>query len=227
MKCSGYKILTDSFNFVGFQERRKFFRVEVISQDGSFGVYSNNLDVRVLLLEVFSCAADRTSGSNGNDEVIDLASCLLPDFWSSRIVMCFHVLGVVVLICKERIWCLSDNPLGNFVVAFWRIVRYDRGCHNHLCTKCLQESNLLLAHLIWHRKDSSISFVRRGDRQAETSISRCSLHNCTSRFQSSFSFCLLNQLEGNPIFHRPSRVEELHFCQDQGLVAFCDPVDSH
>ena len=84
-KNSGNEIITDTLNLV----RVDSFLVEVIrlSKDRTVGVNTDNLDLRVKLLELSGDTSNLASSTSTNDNIVNFATALVVNFLTSFVVV--------------------------------------------------------------------------------------------------------------------------------------------
>ena len=95
----------------------------VAGQDRALRVGADDLDVRVLLLEVAADAGDRAAGADAGDEDGDPALGLLPDLRAGGAVVDLGVGQVGELVGPPGAGDLAGQPVGDAVVALRRVGR--------------------------------------------------------------------------------------------------------
>jgi hypothetical protein len=132
--------------------------------DGALGVDADDQYLGLALLEVAADAADRPAGTHRDEQRVELASGLLPDFWAGAPVMRLRVGHVRVLVGLEAARDLLGEPRGDRVVGLGRIMIDSSRRDHDLGAVGAQSSDLLLTHLVGHDEDAAVALLGRGDR---------------------------------------------------------------
>src|SRR6185436_19183278 len=101
---------------------------------------------------------NRSAGSHADDNVRDLAVCLLPDLGTGGVVVSAGIGGILVLIRENAVWNFTAESKRHRVVTARIVMIHLRGRHNDLGAESAQRVDLFLAHLVGHRKDALIAF---------------------------------------------------------------------
>src|SRR5262249_17843019 len=123
----GHAALTDPFS-----NRIAVVRLKIaIGKPGphrrAIRISADDLDLRILFLEVNAHAGKRAASADGCNESPDLAFGLFPDFRASTAIMRFAIGGVIELVRPEpaSLFCEATRDV---IVIFWVLVWFFRHC---------------------------------------------------------------------------------------------------
>ena len=210
-------ILTNPLHLVCLENRGEFFRIEIFTENGTFGIDPNHLDVGILLLKILADSANGAAGSDSANEVIDLPARLFPYLRTGRSIVRFGIFWIVILIGENGVGRFTNHSFCHFGIALGGLVRYGRRSDDDLCSKGPEEADLLDAHLIGHGKNALVSLDRGSDCKAKPGVPRGRFDYGPARFEPAFSLGLFDDPDSNPIFHRSPRIEVLHLGKHQGF----------
>ena len=191
---------------------------------GSCRFYCYDLNIRVLLFQVFSCSCKCSACADTSYEDVYLSVCIFPDLRTCGCFVCCRVCRIYKLSRDiavrdffSKFICFGDctfHSLGSF-------------CQNQFCAICFQNISTLNTHGLRHGKDDSVSF-RCCDRcKTDTCVSGCWLDDYSSFFQKSPGFCIFDHCFCNSVFYTSCRIEIFQFhkyCsfQTKFLLYICD-----
>ena len=175
---------------------------------GSCRFYCYDLNIRVLLFQVFSCSSKCSACADTSYEDVYLSVCIFPDFRTCGCFVCCRVCRIYKLSRDiavrdffSKFICFGDctfHSLGSF-------------CQNQFCAICFQNISTLNTHGLRHGKDDSVSF-RCCDRcKTDTCVSGCWLDDYSSFFQKSPGFCIFDHCFCNSVFYTSCRIEIFQF----------------
>src|SRR5579885_2381089 len=203
------EVLADAFHLV----RRR----HVAGVDRAFRIDADNLDFRVLLLEVASGTGYGAARADAGHEAGDLAVGLLPDLRSGRPVMRLRVVRVGELVGLEGSGDLQRQFVGHRIVALVRACRNRGGDDYHFGAVRLQKIDLLGGYFVRHHQDAPVAADRGYLSQPRPRIAGGRLDYGAARLEEPLLFRLVDHLGGRAILHGPARVEGLYLAQDKRL----------
>ena len=175
---------------------------------GSCRFYCYDLNIRVLLFQVFSCSCKCSACADTSYEDVYLSVCILPNLRTCSSFMCSRVCRIYKLSRDiavrdffSKFICFGDctfHSLGSF-------------CQNQFCAICFQNISTLNTHGLRHGKDDSVSF-RCCDRcKTDTCVSGCWLDDYRFFFKDSLCFSVLDHRFGDSVFYTSCRIEIFQF----------------
>jgi len=168
LEDAGNKTGADTLDLV----RARFFSV----QDRAFvRLDTEDLDLRVLLLQEATHASDGTAGALAADEGGNLSGSLLPDFRTSGSVMNLLIVFCVELISIESIrnitHQLNQLSLGALDAELHR-------SQDEFCAKSADENAALQTHVLGHHNDAAVPSGGTDEGETNTGVATCALENC-------------------------------------------------
>src|SRR5262249_8655548 len=121
----------------------------------AIGIGADNLDVRVLLLQVSAHAGKRPARSDSCDKRTDLSFGLFPNFRTSAAIMRVAIRDVIELICPKPAALLCQTAR-DMIVIFRILVRFFRHCL-YLRAERAQQMHFLRRLIIWNHNYRGIS----------------------------------------------------------------------
>ena len=175
---------------------------------GSCRFYCYDLNIRVLLFQVFSCSCKCSACADTSYEDVYLSVCILPNLRTCSSFMCSRVCRIYKLSRDVAVWnffckfiCFCDSTLHSFCTF----------CQNQFSTISFQDVSTFNAHSLWHGKNDSVAFGCRDRSKTNTCISRCRLNDYSSFFQKSPGFCIFDHCFCNSVFYTSCRIEIFQF----------------
>mmetsp|Transcript_4747 Transcript_4747/g.8289 ORF Transcript_4747/g.8289 Transcript_4747/m.8289 type:complete len:260 (-) Transcript_4747:54-833(-) len=170
----------------------------------------------ILLLQVLSCASDRSTSSHSTHKHFTL-DCV-SDFRSSCQVMCFWIIRICKLLKNKRIFAFSSNFLCHCHCSFHSICSR---CENHFSSERKQDHASLDRHRIWHGQHKLVSTCSCNKCQSDSSITRSWLN------KNSFAWSNLSRLLSfqnhratNTILYRIAWLHAFKFSIDMSNASF-------
>ena len=152
----------------------------------------------------------------------DFSFSLLPNFWTSLLIVSNCIGRVVILIHIPGIGCFLCNTLRSRIVRTrvfgWHISR----TNNHLRTHSTQHIKFGWGLLVVGYTNQFISFDNGSKRQTHPSVARCTFNDGTSWLKSSICLCIFNHFECHSILDRIARIKIFHLCQHQCIDLICN-----
>ena len=194
----------------------------LVGVDRAHGVGADDLDGRVLLLQVASRSGDRAAGADADDEVRELAVGLAPQLRPGRLVVGLRVGRVRVLVGLEGAGDLAREAVGDAVVGARRVGRDVGRRHHHLGPVRAQEVDLLLAHLVRHHRDHAVALEAGGDGEPGAGVAGGRLDDRAAGAQAAVALRGLDHPDRDAVLDRAAGVEDLELRHDLGLQAGAD-----
>ncbi len=198
----------------------------LVRVDRALRIGADDLDVRVLLLEVASHPGDRAAGADADDEVRELAVGLAPQLRPGRLVVGLRVGRVRVLVGLEGAGDVAREAVGDAVVGARRVGRDVGRRHHDLGAVGAQEVDLLLAHLVRHHRDHAVALQARGDREAGAGVAGGRLDDRAAGLEPAVPLGRLDEPDRDAVLDRAAGVEQLELRDDLGLQAGADAGQS-
>ncbi len=194
-------------------------------EDRSLGIDPDDLHVGLLLVEPAADARDRPARADGDDDRVELAAGLLPDFGRGDVVVRLRVRHVRVLVGLEAAGDLLGDPRRDRVVRLRRVVVDRRRRDHDLGAVRAEHRDLLLAHLVGHDEDAAVALAGRGDGQPDARVARGRLDDRAARLELPLALGLLDHREADPVLDRAARVEELELGEDPRVARRREPLE--
>ena len=176
----------------------------------------NNLDVRVLVLEVLAGAGDGAAGADACNKNIDLAVGLLPDLRAGGRIVRGRVCRVDELTRDKavrgllrKLICLRDRT-GHTLCALGQ---------NQLRAVSLEHIAALDGHGLGHGEDDAVAASRRDSRQTDAGVAGGRLDDGSARLECAGSLSLVDHGVCDTVLDRAGRIEVFEFCKDGGVGA--------
>ena len=212
----GQDILANALSDIGidllFVELPRFM---VLLEDGTIGVNPPNLDVRILLLEVLGRATDGTTGAHTRAKVGDHAPGLLPNLWTSGVVMGLTVGEIVILVAPDAVWDLLVEALSYAVITVRMVGRHRCWAHIYLRPHCTEDVDLFLRLFVAHGANQLVPFHRTSQGKAHARIATRALDDGASRLELTIAFRRLDHAQGHTVLDTVARIEVLHLRQNR------------
>ena len=187
----------------------EFARLVVFLEHRPVRVDAPNLNVRILLLEVFGRTADRAACTHADDEVCDFALRLLPNLRSRRPVVRLAVGEVVVLVAPHTIGNLVVQLFRHAVVTVWMVGGHGRRTNMHLRPHRAQHVHLLLALLAIGGTNELVALDNAREREAHAGVAGRALNDRPSWLELAASLGRFNHRQRHAVFDTVARVEVL------------------
>ena len=98
-------------------------------------------------------------------------------------------------------WAFRPRSVGIPVVASW-VFRLNIGrCHHHFGTYGTQRLDLLVRHFVGHDKDALIPADGSHESEAHSGVATGCLHDGTARLQESRLLGIIDDVDGDAVFH--------------------------
>src|ERR1700722_11054311 len=104
--------------------------MEEVVKDGARRIHADDLDCRVLLLQITADARDGPTSPHTHDEMRDLAFGVLPDLRSGDLVMDLRVSRIRVLVRMIGVGNLMRQLFYHLVIAAWIVYGHGGGTHD-------------------------------------------------------------------------------------------------
>ena len=95
--------------------------------------------------------------------------------------MRLRVVHIVVLVSVKPAGRFSSDTFCDLNVTVGMVMVEIRSCDNHLRTITLEHVDFLLAHLVWNRRDATVTTGRRHHREPKARITRSALNQRATR----------------------------------------------
>ncbi len=126
----------------------------------AYGIDSDDLHLRIALLQKFCGTGDRAARSGTSEQVREAAPCLLPELGSGALVVRLRVGGRGELIGQHCTRRVAGDLLG-FLQVVLRMIGWHRGRRDdHVRTEGAKQLHFLLTHLVGHREDAVVALCR-------------------------------------------------------------------
>ena len=130
---------------------------------------------------------------------------------------------VIKLVGEDRVGSLLRDLLCFHHVVI-RMIRWHRGRSDHdFGTERLEQSDLLLRHLVGHGEDTAVALECCGYGQADAGVAARSLHDRSARTQLTSLFRPLDDRQADPVLHRSPRIGVFSFSIYGGTDAGAEP----
>jgi hypothetical protein len=136
----------------------------------------NNLDVLVVFLQTTRETSDCATSTSTGDKRCDLALCLLPDFLGGAKLVGERVVRVRVLVEDMCVWELLHKLPRNTNVTLRAVPGGASGCTDDLSTQCLQNRDLLRAHLLGQSDNGLVTLDSGHKCETDTSVAGSGLN---------------------------------------------------
>ena len=141
-------------------------------------LYCYNLNIRILLLQIFTDTCYSSACTNTCYKDINLSVCIIPDLRSCCLSVCFRVCRIYELTCNEAVrdllrelLCLCDRTLHTLCTF----------SQNDLCAVCFDDISSFNAHGLRHNDDCLITLCCSDRCKTDTCISGCRLNDRSAR----------------------------------------------
>ena len=195
----------------------------------ALGVGGDDLDRRVLRLQVAGDAGDRAARARAGDEVGDPPGRLAPDLGPGGLLVGQRVGRVGVLVGAEGVE-LVGQPVGDRVVALRVLGRHGDRAHHDLGAVGPQQRDLLRGHLVGHHEDAAVAALGGDDGEADAGVAARRLDDRAARPQQAVALGGEDHLQRRPVLRRAARVRRLHLHRQHAgersssLTASCAPA---
>lgn len=176
---------------------------------------TNNLNLRVLLLQKHACTHDCTCRTHWRDKMSNISLGISVNLWTSWLVM-----GVIVI----RIWELIEHFISSFGNFLFGIISralntFGCRCQNDFSTISLHCLDSLFSWVFWHYQ-FNIQIKHSSDHgQGNTGVSTCRLNQFHSRLDFSSVQGFLDHIISRSILDTSSWVLTLEFCENSHIWA--------
>ena len=171
----------------------------------------NNLDVRVLVLEVLAGAGDGAAGTDACNKNIDLAVGLLPDLRAGGRIVRGRVCRVDELTRDKavrgllrKLICLRDRA-GHTLCALGQ---------NQLRAVGLEHIAALDGHGLGHGEDDAVAAGRRDSRQTDAGVAGGRLDDDRARLEQALCLCVVDHCLCDAVLDTAGRIEVLELRQN-------------
>ena len=174
----------------------------------------DDLDRRILRLQILADAGDRTARADTCDKDIDLAVGILPDLRTGGLAVCLRICRIDKLSRDKAVRDLLRQliRLGDGTLHSLGAFR-----QHQLRAICLHQLTALDAHRLRHDDDDAVS-ARGGDGcQTDTGVARGRLDDDRTRLQQAFFLGIVDHLLGDAVLDRSRRIEVFQLRQNAGI----------
>src|SRR5262249_16030915 len=199
-----------------FRNRIAVVRVQIaIGKPGphrrAIRISADDLDLRILFLEVNAHAGKRAASADGCNESPDLTSGLVPDFWAGGAIMRVAISGVIELVRPEpaSLFCQATRDM---IIIFRVLVRFFRHCF-YLCADRWEQMDFLRRLIIRNHDNGAIPSSAPDHGKTDLSVAGSSLNDRCSWFKPPCSFRLRDDSIGGSVFHRSAWIHEFRLSQ--------------
>ena len=194
----------------------------------ALGVGGDDLDGRVLGLQVAGDPGDRAARAGPGDEVGDAPGRLGPQLGPGGLLVGQRVGRVGVLVGPERV-ALGRQALGDRVVAL-RVLGGDGDrAHDDLGPVGLEQRDLLRSDLVGHHEHAAVAALGSDDGEADPGVAARRLDDRAARLQQPVALGRQDHLQRRAVLGRAAGVRGLHLHgQHAGdPLDLTDPAEPH
>ena len=184
-------------------------------------LYSNNLNIGILRLQVFAYTGNSTACTNASNKDVNLAFSILPDFRTGRRSMRCRISRISELARDKavrrafsKLLCFSNRALHALRTI---------GQHQ-LCAIGLQQVAAFNAHRFRHGQNNFVATRSSYRCQTDTGVAAGGLNNSSPRLQRTLCFCVVNHCLSNSILYAASRIEVFQLAQNLCFQLVCSFV---
>ncbi len=164
------------------------------------------MDFRILFLQEFCGACNRSARSTSANKGRKLAVCITPDFGPGGQIVRLRIFFIVVLLRQERIRCLAVQAFGCFVIGTGIFGLNIRWTNDALHAVCFQQPDFFHGHLVRHDSNHFESVNIGHHRKPEARVPGSWLNNGTAGLEDSTLDRIPNHMQSDPVFYGTARI---------------------
>src|SRR5439155_15239359 len=175
-------------------------------------ISANDLNLRILFLEVSAYTGKRAAGADGCDKRADPAFSLFPDFRTGAAIMRLAISRVIELVRPEPAALLCEATR-NMIVVF-RIFIWLFRHRLYLRAERTEQMHFLRGLIVRDHNHSAISFGAPDHGQTDPRVAGSSLNDRCARFKPTRCLRVSDDSVGGSIFDRSGRIHEFRLAED-------------
>ena len=179
---------------------------------------SNDLDIRILCLQVLAGAGNGAAGANASNKDINLALGLLPDFRTGGVIMHLRV-GRIDELTQNH--CVLDGLFQFLRLCNRALHAGGTGCQNDFCAISSNQLAALNGHGFRHGQDDMIALCGTNGSQTNARVAGGRLDDGCTRLQNALCLCVRDHCVCNTILDASCRIEVLQLCNDFCVQVVC------